>query len=81
MFGWKLAFVLAAILPVMISVGMLQTRMMTGYAKGGQKALEEGGKVRQILCFALKCVGDLFVFLCEPFIYPESFFTKLISQK
>ena len=44
-FGWKLAFVVMAFLPILIASGMLQTRIMTGFAKGDKERIEEGGKV------------------------------------
>ena len=32
-------------MPLLILVGVLQVQMMAGYAKGGQRAVEQGGKV------------------------------------
>ena len=44
-FGWKLALVVTLFMPLLILVGVLQVQMMAGYAKGGQRAVEQGGKV------------------------------------
>ena len=46
-FGWKLALVVSLFMPLLILVGVLQVQMMSGYAKGGQQAVEQGGKVRR----------------------------------
>ena len=52
-FGWKLALVVTLFMPLLILVGILQVQMMSGYAKGGQRAVEQGGKVRLSVIFVV----------------------------
>ena len=40
-------------MPLLILVGILQVQMMSGYAKGGQRAVEQGGKVRLSVIFVV----------------------------
>ena len=57
-FGWKLALVVTLFMPLLILVGVLQVQMMAGYAQGGQRAVEQGGKVSG------SARSNLFVQLC-----------------
>ncbi len=53
-FGWKLAFVVVSLLPLIVISGMVQGRIVRGANKGGKKAIEEGGKVTSfLLCHLL----------------------------
>ena len=44
-FGWQLALLVGLFMPLLVLVGVLQVQMMSGYAKGNQVAVEQGGKV------------------------------------
>ena len=48
-FGWKLAFVVTAFLPLIVMSGFMQARMMAGSAKRDKDSLEEASKVRKSL--------------------------------
>jgi len=44
-FGWKLAFVVTAFLPLIVMSGLMQARLMAGSAKRDKDSLEEASKV------------------------------------
>ncbi|XP_074659659.1 ATP-dependent translocase ABCB1-like [Tubulanus polymorphus] len=44
-FGWKLTLVILLFLPLMAAGGMLQTKLMTGFAKADQPIIEQGAKI------------------------------------
>ncbi|CAK8671951.1 unnamed protein product [Clavelina lepadiformis] len=44
-FGWKLAFVVVAFLPLIVFSGLIQARLMTGSAKRDKDSLEEASTV------------------------------------
>ena len=44
-FGWQLAIVVCLFMPLLIGVGVVQTQMMSGFAKSTQIAVEQSGKV------------------------------------
>ena len=45
-YGWKLALVILAFLPVMVLAGKVQGRVLAGSAKSGKSYIQEAGKVR-----------------------------------
>lgn len=44
-FGWKLAFVVVAFFPIMIFSGIVQGKMLLGFAKGDRNYQLEASKV------------------------------------
>ena len=44
-FGWKLAFVVVAFLPLIVLSGAIQARLMTGSARKDKESMEEGAGV------------------------------------
>uniref|UniRef100_K1Q4F4 ABC-type xenobiotic transporter n=1 Tax=Magallana gigas TaxID=29159 RepID=K1Q4F4_MAGGI len=44
-YSWNLTLVILAFMPLMIGVGVVQSRLVAGFAKGDKKAMEEAGKV------------------------------------
>ena len=52
-YGWKLALVILAFLPVMVLAGKVQGRAVAGSAKSGKSHLQEVGKVRKLVCVSL----------------------------
>ena len=46
-YGWALALMSLGFIPFMIMSGVLQTKMLTGFAIEDQKSLEEAGKVNR----------------------------------
>lgn len=45
-YGWKLALVVAMFIPVLVLVGLAQTKMLAGHAQINQKSQEQAGKVQ-----------------------------------
>lgn len=44
-YSWQLTLLVIAFIPLIIIGGFLETRLITGFAKRDQKALEDAGKV------------------------------------
>nr|XP_034309268.1 phosphatidylcholine translocator ABCB4 isoform X2 [Crassostrea gigas] len=44
-YSWNLTLVILAFMPLMIGVGVVQSRLVAGFAKGDKKAMEEAGKI------------------------------------
>lgn len=44
-YSWNLTLVILAFMPLMIGVGVVQSRLVAGFAKGDKKSMEEAGKV------------------------------------
>nr|XP_022306676.1 multidrug resistance protein 1B-like isoform X2 [Crassostrea virginica] len=44
-YSWNLTLVILAFMPLMVGVGMVQSRLVAGFAKGDKKAMEEAGKI------------------------------------
>ena len=55
-FGWKLASVVVAFLPLIMLSTMFQRRLAKDAMKGNRTAIEEGGKVRTNLEETNHCV-------------------------
>ena len=45
-YSWNLTLVILTFMPLMVGVGMVQSRLVAGFAKGDKKAMEEAGKVQ-----------------------------------
>jgi ATP-binding cassette, subfamily B (MDR/TAP), member 1 len=43
--SWAITLLIAAFIPVMILSGILQTKLLTGFAGKDKKSLEDAGKV------------------------------------
>ena len=48
-FSWKLTLGILAFVPFILAAGVLQMKMLGGYTKEGNEALEHAGKVWNIL--------------------------------
>ena len=44
-FGWAIALLIFAFVPLMVLSGIVQTRMLTGFSAKDKEILEEAGKV------------------------------------
>ena len=44
--SWAITLLIAAFIPVMILSGILQTKLLTGFAGKDKKSLEDAGKVK-----------------------------------
>ena len=44
-FGWAIALVILAFVPLIVISGVLQTKMLTGFSSKDKKVLEEAGKI------------------------------------
>lgn len=44
-FGWAIALVILAFVPLMILSGIVQTKMLSGFSAKDKEVLEEAGKV------------------------------------
>ena len=44
-FGWAIALLIFAFVPLMVLSGIVQTRMLTGFSAKDKEVLEEAGKV------------------------------------
>ncbi|XP_061186070.1 ATP-dependent translocase ABCB1-like [Saccostrea echinata] len=44
-YSWNLTLVILAFMPLMMGVGVMQSKLVAGFAKGDKKAMEEAGKV------------------------------------
>lgn len=51
-YSWNLTLVILAFMPLMIGVGVVQSRLVAGFAKGDKKAMEEAGKVSFWNCYS-----------------------------
>ena len=44
-FGWKLALVCTAFVPLLVGTGFAQTALLVNFAKGSKASMEDGGRV------------------------------------
>ncbi|XP_062574825.1 ATP-dependent translocase ABCB1-like isoform X2 [Saccostrea cucullata] len=44
-YSWNLTLVILAFMPLMMGVGVMQSKLVAGFAKGDKKSMEEAGKV------------------------------------
>jgi len=58
-FGWKLACVVVAFLPMLVGAGIIQARQMSGAAKGDKQALEAGGQIAVETIDKIRTVASL----------------------
>uniref|UniRef100_H2YAP8 Uncharacterized protein n=1 Tax=Ciona savignyi TaxID=51511 RepID=H2YAP8_CIOSA len=70
-FGWKLAFVVVAFLPLIVMSGLIQARLMTGSARRDKDSLEEASKVVSEAIESIRTVASL---------NKEEFFTESYNQ-
>uniref|UniRef100_F6W9Y9 Uncharacterized protein n=1 Tax=Ciona intestinalis TaxID=7719 RepID=F6W9Y9_CIOIN len=70
-FGWKLAFVVVAFLPLIVMSGLIQARLMTGSARRDKESLEEASKVVSEAIESIRTVASL---------NKEEFFTEKYNE-
>lgn len=58
-FGWKLAFVVVAFLPLIVMSGLIQARLMTGSARRDKNSLEEASRVVSEAIESIRTVASL----------------------
>lgn len=71
-YGWSIALLILAFVPFMIVSGVLQNKLMTGFASNDKKILEEAGKLTNEAISNIRTVALL---------NKETYFTKLYSDK
>ncbi len=50
-YSWKLTLGILAFVPFILAAGVLQMKMLGGFTKEGQEALENAGKVRRKISY------------------------------
>ena len=60
-YSWKLTLGILAFVPFILAAGVLQMKMLGGYTKEGNEALESAGKVCLCMCEGGREEGSLCV--------------------
>ena len=71
-FGWAIALVILAFVPLIVISGVLQTKMLTGFSSKDKKVLEEAGKITIEAISNIRTVAVL---------HKEKYFTDLYEAK